>query len=158
GMVYGIVLNRLSVVIISHQFYRESRPRLGWDRDAAKEIFQLGRFIMPSSAITLVLNQYDKAVFPRLFSLQLLGVYAVASNISGPIESLINTASRLILYPRCAHNFRTDRATFPVKYYLENAKLFIGILAIPAAIGGTAHLLIALLYDPRYQRAAEVLQ
>lgn len=158
GMLYGMVLSRVCVVIISHQFYRESRPRLQWDRAAAKEIFSLGRFIMPSSAITLVLNQYDKAIFPRLFSLQLLGVYAVAGNIDGPIESLINTASRLILYPRCAHNYRTDQATFPVKYYTENFKLFIGILAIPACVGGAAHLLIDLLYDPRYRRAAEVLQ
>lgn len=158
GMLWGMVLSRVCVVSISHLFYRESRPKLQWDRAAAKEIFSLGRFIMPSSAITLVLNQYDKAVFPRLFSLELLGVYAVAGNISGPIESLINTASRLILYPRCAHNYRTDESTFAVKYYTDNLKLFIGILAIPASIGGAAHLLITLLYDPRYRQAAEVLQ
>lgn len=158
GMVYGILLNRLAVVIISHYYYRESRPRLSWDRAAAKEIFQLSRFILPSTALTLLLSQYDKAIFPRLFTLQLLGVYAVASNISAPIESLINTASRLILYPRCAHNYRTDKTTFPIKYYLENAKLFAGILGIPAAIGGAAHFVIALLYDPRYQGAAAVLQ
>jgi O-antigen/teichoic acid export membrane protein len=74
------------------------------------------------------------------------------------VESIITKASRMVLYPRCAHNFRLDKATFSLKYYLENARLFLAILAIPAAIGGGAHFLVTVLYDPRYAGAAAVLQ
>lgn len=158
GMVYGTLLGRLTVVVISHRFYRELKPRLHWDRSAAKEIFEYARFVTPSSILTMFLNQYDKAVFLRMFTLDLLGSYSLAGNMSGPIESLITKASRMVLYPRCAHNFRTDRENFTKKYYVENTRLFIGILAIPAAIGGAAHLIISLLYDPRYIEAASVLQ
>lgn len=158
GMVYGVLLNRLIVVCNSHRFYRELRPRLQWDRAAAKEVFEYTRFVMPSSILTIFLNQFDRAVFLRFFQLQLLGIYSLAGNISAPVESLITKASQMVLYPRCAHNFRTDRKTFALKYYVENAKLFIAVLAVPAAIGGAAHFIIRVLYDPRYAQSAEVLE
>lgn len=157
-MIYGVLLNRLIVVCISHRFYREFRPTLQWDRAAAREIFEYTRFIMPSSILTIFLNQFDRAVFLRFFDLQLLGIYSLAGNIAAPVESLINKASQMVLYPRCAHNFRTDRSTFSLKYYRENTKLFIAVLAVPAALGGAAHFMIRLLYDPRYINAAAVLE
>lgn len=158
GMLYGILVNRLMVVILSHRFYREIAPRIQWDRAAAKEIFEYTRFVMPSSALSLFLNQFDNAIFLRFFDFRLLGIYSLAGNIAAPVESLIGKASQMVLYPRCAHNFRTDRSTFSSKYYVENTKLFIATLAAPAAIGGAAHFLIRVLYDPRYAQAAEVLQ
>jgi O-antigen/teichoic acid export membrane protein len=108
--------------------------------------------------MTIAMTQFDKVVFLRLFDLKLLGIYGLAGNIAAPIESLINKISNQVLYPRCAHNYRTDRDTFSVKYYTENVRLFLSILIVPAAIGGGARLLIAILYDQRYAQAADVLQ
>lgn len=158
GMLYGLLVNRAVAVGMSHLFYREMRPRLQWDWAAAKEIFEYTRFVMPSSAITVFLQQFDRVIFLRLFDFRLLGIYGLAGNIANPVEQLITRASRMVLYPRCAHNFRTDRGTFSVKYYLENTNVFMATLAIPAALGGAAHFLIRVLYDPRYAEAAEVLQ
>lgn len=158
GMVYGAIASRLTAVVISHRIYPEIRPHLGWSWAAAKQISRYTRFVMPSTMLTLVTNQYDKAVFLRLFDLRLMGLYALAGNISSPIEGLITKASNMVLFPRCAHNFRVDRDTYSLKYYLENTKLFIAILAIPALVGGAAHFLITTLYDPRYTEAAEVLE
>jgi lipopolysaccharide exporter len=158
GMVYAALLNRLLLVLLSHRFYRDLRPHLQYDRTAAREIFKYTRFVMPSSMLTLVLDQFDKAAFLRLFELPLLGVYGLASNIASPIEGLIGKASHMVLYPRCAHNFRANRDSFSLRYYTENIRLFAGTLAIPAVIGGAAHLIVTLLYDPRYERAGAVLQ
>ena len=158
GMIYATIINRLVYTVMTYQFYRELRPRLYFDRAAATEILRFTRFTMPSSILTLALTQFDKIVFLRLFSLNLLGIYGLAGNIAGPVEALIAKISQLVLYPRCAHNSRTDRGSFSIKYYTENAKLFISILIMPAAVGGAAHLLISALYDSRYAAAADVLQ
>lgn len=158
GMLYGVLVNRIIVVALSHRYYRDIRPSLQWDWSAAKEIFEYTRFVMPSSVLTLFLNQFDRAIFLRLFDFRLLGVYSLATNITSPVENLITKASQMVLYPRCAHNFRTDKTTFSRKYYLENIKVFVAILGIPAAVGGAAHFLITALYDPRYADAAAVLQ
>jgi O-antigen/teichoic acid export membrane protein len=113
---------------------------------------------MPSSLLTLALSQFDKMVFLRLFDLPLLGVYGLAGNIAGQMESLISRISQTVLYPRCAHNFRTSPETSTLSYYTENVKLFMILLFLPAAMGGGAHLVIAVLYPSRYAQAGVVLQ
>jgi len=158
GMIYGILVYRLMITVISHRFYRELRPRFQFDRQAARAVLKFTKFTMPSSLLSIAISQFDKVVFLRLFDLRLLGIYGLASNIAGPVESLIARISNQVLYPRCAHNFRSDRGTVTSKYYSENVRLFISILIMPALIGGGARLVISLLYDPRYAQAAAVLQ
>ena len=158
GMIYGILLNRLLITAFSYRFYPEFRPKLHFDRAAAREILKFTRFTMPSSLLTIAVMQFDKIVFLRLFDLKLLGFYGLGGNIAAQSESLITKISNQVLYPRLAHNFRCDRDSFSLKYYTENLRLFISILIVPAAIGGAARLLIAILYDSRYAQAADVLQ
>jgi lipopolysaccharide exporter len=158
GIAFALLLNRLMMTVLSYQFYRELRPRLFIDLRAAREILVYSKFTVPSSLLVLGLNQFDKIVFLRLFDLRLLGIYGLAGNIAGSIEALISKISQAVLYPRCAHNFRENPDTATKRYYTENTKLFVGILAMPAAVAGAAHLLITLLYDSRYSQAGSVLQ
>lgn len=157
GMIYGILLNRLLVTALSYAFYRDSRPRLMIDRGAARELLRFTRYAVPSSLVTIGLNQFDRAIFLRLFDLHLLGVFSLAGNIAAPVDGLINKVGQLVLYPRCAHEFRTDPGRFALRYYTRNTSLYVSILALPAAIGGSAQLLIHLLYDPRYVQAGAIL-
>ena len=158
GMAFGMLLNRLIMTVLSHRLYRDLRPRLFIDLAAAREILVYSKFTVPSSLLTLGLTQFDKVIFLRLFDLRLLGLYGLAGNIAGSIETLISKISQAVLYPRCAHNFRENPDTAAKRYYTENTKLFAGILAMPAAICGAAHLIITLLYDSRYSEAGSVLQ
>ena len=158
GMIYGTLLQRGMTSAISYFYYPEHRPRLYWDRTAAREVLKFTRYTLPSSLLTLGLSQFDKVVFLRLFDLNLLGVYGLGGNIAGSAESLISKISQMVLYPRVAHNFREDPAGFTLKYYRENIKLFASILLLPAAVGGSAQFLITLLYPARYALAGSVLQ
>lgn len=158
GMALAILLNRFIIVALSYQFYKDMRPRFQLDWPAAREILDFSKFTIPSSMLTLIVNQFDKVLFLRLFDLPLMGVYGLASNLAGSVDALIHKVSQAVLYPRCAENYRADPSTAGEKYYTENVKVFASIIAIPALIGGAARLLIALLYDPRYAEAGLVLQ
>jgi O-antigen/teichoic acid export membrane protein len=158
GMIFGTLLGRVMITLLSYQFYKELRPRLTFDWAAAKEILGFTKFTMPSSILTLALSQFDKVVFLRLFDLSLMGVYGLAGSIAGPVESLITKISQMVLYPRSAHDFRTERETASTKYYIDNVKLFLSIMFLPAAIGGAARFVITVLYPSRYGEAAAVLQ
>jgi O-antigen/teichoic acid export membrane protein len=158
GIAFAMLLDRLIITVLSYQFYRELRPRFLIDPAAAREILVYSKFTIPSSFLTLALNQFDKVIFLRLFDLRLLGIYSLAGNISGSIEAVIAKISQTVLYPRCAHNFRENPATATKRYYTENTKLFASILAMPAALCGASHLIITLLYDTRYSEAGSVLQ
>lgn len=158
GMVYGVLLNRLLMTLLSYRYYPELRPRLELDARSARELFRYTRVTIPSSLLTLALTQFDKIVFLRLFDLNRLGVYGLAGNIASAIEMLISRICEMVLYPRCAHDFRTNPDTFALRYYTTNTRLFVSVLIIPAAVGGAARLLIAVLYDPRYAQAGAILQ
>ena len=158
GIAFSMLLNRLILTVLSHLFYRELRPRFALDLTAAREILSFSKFTIPSSFLTLALNQFDKTIFLRLFDLGLLGIYGLAGNIAGSIEGVISKVSQSVLYPRIAHNFREHPDTATTRYYTENVKLFAGIIAMPAAVCGAAHFLITLLYNSRYAAAGSVLQ
>jgi lipopolysaccharide exporter len=156
GLVYGVLLNNLMLTIMSYQFFKEFRPRLHFDRTAAREVLRFTKFSMPSSLLTLALSQFDKIVFIRLFDLRLLGVYGLAGNMSAPVEGLIAKISQLVLYPRCAHDYRANPETFSHKYYTQNTRLLFSILILPAVAGGAAHVIVSALYPSRYAEAETV--
>lgn len=158
GIAFAIIISRTIMTGLSWTFFTDKRPRLQVDWAAAREILSYSKFTIPSSMLTLCMNQFDKVVFLRLFDLRLLGVYGLAGNIAGSVEALITKISQSVLYPRCAHNYRTDPDTLAVKYYRENTKILAAIIGMPALVGGAGRLLIALLYDPRYAQAGMVLE
>jgi lipopolysaccharide exporter len=158
GMAFGMLLNRLIMTIVSLQIYKDLRPRFYIDKAAAREILVFAKYTIPSSFLSLGLNQFDKVVFLRLFDLRLLGLYGLASNIASSIETVITRISQGVLYPRCAQMFRDDPDSATRRYYTENTKLFVSILAMPAAMFGAGQFVVSLLYNSRYAEAGAVLQ
>lgn len=158
GILYSILLQRLLMMLLSWQIYRQNRPSLAFDKRDAREILKFTRFTMPSSLLSLGLSQFDKMVFLRLFDLRQLGVYGLAANMGAPLESLITKISSSVLYPRIAHDMRTDPAGAPVRYYTENRNLFASMLTLPAVVGGAAQLIVALLFPARYSATGQLLE
>jgi lipopolysaccharide exporter len=150
ALVIGFLVQRALLAASSHFFYREVGVGFAFDREAAREQFRFARVVTPSSFITMLLNQYDKLVFLRLFDATALGIYSIAGNMLMPIKNIINNNARLILYARCADYVRTDRNTVRERYYNENRKLiFLGML-LPVIVAGFSQSIVSVLYDPRY--------
>lgn len=158
GMVYGVLFSSLLMLVLSYCVAGAQRPRFHYDREAARDLFGFARFVGPSSAVTLLLNQYEKLVFLKLFDLSQLGLYGIATSITSPVEGLISRLSRFVLYPRCAENNRTQRDSSRELYYRQNAKIFLIMLALPACVAGGADVIVRVLFDPRYYGAAFILQ
>ena len=155
--IYGTLLQRVITVIASHFFYRNIGVGFAFDREAMKDQFHFGKFVLPSSLLTIVLSQYDKVVLLKLFDLTTLGIYGLAGNMIGPVAGLINHNCRVVLYPRCAEYFRSSRETAAHRYYTENAKLLTVVTLPPMVIAGFSQPIVALLYDSRYQGAGIML-
>jgi lipopolysaccharide exporter len=157
ALIYGVLLQRAILTISSHLFYRTVGIGVAFDREALAEQFRFARLVMPSSLLTMVLSQYDKLVLLKLFDLALLGIYGIAGNMLAPISGVIVHNARVVLYPRCADYFRTNRATACVRYYNENKRLFTIGAMLPASVAGFSQLIVAILYDPRYAAAGTML-
>jgi lipopolysaccharide exporter len=158
GILYGILLQRTMMTLISHFFYRTNRPWFQMDSDARRDLFSLSKYMIPAGILSLMLSQFDRLVFLRLFDLRLLGIYGVAGSVSGPVSGLVDQIYRGVLYPRCADYVRTDRQGAHIRFYRENTKLFFLVLALPPLIAGAADFIVQLLYDERYAFAGVILQ
>jgi O-antigen/teichoic acid export membrane protein len=157
ALIIGFLLQRALLAFSSHIFYREIGVGFAFDREAVREQFRFARVVTPSSFITMLLNQYDKLVFLRLFNATALGIYSIAGNMLMPIKNIISNNARLILYARCSDYFRTDRSTARDRYYNENKKLiFLGML-LPVMVAGFSQSIVSVLYDPRYEFGGYVL-
>ena len=155
--IYGSLLQRFLMMVVSHFYYREIGIGIAFDREAMRDQFNFGKFVLPSSLLTIVLSQYDKVVLLKLFDVSLLGIYGLASNMIGPASNLVGHNCRSVLYPRCSDYFRGAREAVMGRYYGENKKLITVITVPPMIIAGLSQLLVVLLYDDRYHGAGTIL-
>lgn len=158
GMVYGMLLERALHSAVSFAFYRDRWPSFAMDRKAARAAFDFGKYVMPTSILTMALGQYDKLVLVRLFDLKALGIFGVGGSVAGPADALTTRLCQVILYPRCAAVFRATPHTLRERFYSDNFKLLLLITAMPPLLAGAGQAIIDLLYDPRYREAGFVLQ
>ena len=156
GLIFGYILNGLITTILSYSFFKNLRPALLIDRMAAKEVLRFTKYSTPSSLLTLALSQFDKIVFVKLFDLRLLGLYGLGSNMAAPFEGLISKISQMVLYPRCAEDYREHRESFAWRYYTQNTKLLASMLVFPPLAFGAAHVIVSILYPHRYAEAETV--
>jgi lipopolysaccharide exporter len=157
ALIYGYLLQRALITLGSYLFYRDVGVGIAFDREALADQFRFGRLVLPSSMLTIVLSQYDKLVLLKLFNLATLGLYGVATNMIAPISGIIVHNARVVLYPRCAEYFRTDRATARARYYGENTRLLTLGVALPALVAGFSQSIVSILYDARYAMVGNIL-
>lgn len=158
ALIYGSLLQRALLTVGSYFFYRDIGVGIAFDKEALNDQFKFGRFVWPSSVLSIVLTQYDKVVLLKFFGLTLMGIYSIAGNMIGPITGVIVHNARVVLYARCSEYFRTSRATACSRYYNENRKLLMMGVLFPACVAGFAPLIVAVLYDARYAMVGTVLR
>jgi len=158
AIVIGMIVHRLMMTVASHLLYREFRPRFQIDRAAAADLFQITKFVLPASILTLLMTQYDKALFLKLFDLRLLGLYGLAMGIVQIVDQRLVRLARTVLFPRCAEAFRQNPTKLREVYYRGNIRYHALALAVPALLGGIAPWLVTAAFDPRYEYAGFILQ
>ena len=158
GMLYGIILQTLITTVASHFFYRDRRPRIQLEPAASRDLFAFSKFVIPSSIIAMLLSQFDKFIFLKLFDLRLFGIYGIAGGLASPATGLGDQLSRAVLFPRCAEYARSNPKTAHLNFYHNNSLIFIAILAFPPIVAGAADVIVQLLYDERYAYASVIVR
>lgn len=158
ALVFSILLQRSLMTLCSYFVYPENRPRIGIDKTILLPLFNFAKVIMPASMLNLAFSQYDKIIFLKLFDIRVMGLYGVATNMSGTVSGLAIKVSHTVLYPRCAHWNLTTPALFAQKLYAENKKMLLPLVVLPAMVGGLAQPIVDIIYDPRYSQAGMILK
>jgi O-antigen/teichoic acid export membrane protein len=158
ALVIGGVVAELVRTAVSHRLVPGYRNRFEWDPEAARAIYDFGKWILLSSACFFVAGQADRLYLGRLGGVQILGVFGVAALFTESLLTLVTNLTQGVLYPALSQVAREQPARVCEAYY--RARRLLDLLALPlcGALCAAGSSLIHLLYDPRYHEAGWMLQ
>jgi O-antigen/teichoic acid export membrane protein len=157
ALVAGVLSASFIKTLLSYWLIPNYRNRFAWDKDAAEEIFNFGRWIFLSTAMTFLATQADRMFMGKLFPLDILGIYTVAFTFASLPQSIIAQLSAKVIYPLIARCVYLPRENLRAKI-LDKRKLILlsmGFLIVLLVCFGDY--VIYFLYDDRYARAAWML-
>lgn len=156
AIVSGALTTTACKVVIGH-LIADSPDRFRWDREAASELFKVGRWVFLSTALVFGCVQADRLVFAKMITKEQLGVYVVALRLAVAVAELLRHMTGSILFPvlcRIAHSGGDLRATFGQHRALIVA---CGGMMLTAMCGGGGALM-DLLYEDEFAAGGWILQ
>jgi O-antigen/teichoic acid export membrane protein len=132
--------------------------RIAFERRYARELWNFARFVTSSSIITLLLLQCDKLVFGRIMSLDNFGLYILAGNLASAPLAFTSAYSSRVLYPAYAQLWREGHDNLRAQFYAKRRLPSLLYTFAAGGLIGSAPLIVAILYDPRYAGAATYLR
>jgi len=156
ALVLGSVFTSAAALIASYLTIPGARHRFMIDPASAREIIVFGKWIFLSSIIYFLAMNYDRLYFAKQIPLELLGVYAIARSMADMLTMLVNRTSTWVIFPHVASMESTApevRASL-----LHSRRTVLLLVALSFAIFvAISDGIIRLLYDARYETAAEIL-
>jgi O-antigen/teichoic acid export membrane protein len=153
AMIAGMVLQSALRVVLSYTWFSDSKQSPARDPAISREFLAFSKLILATSASTLVILQTDKLVLARLFSLEQFGLYALALSLASAPMAIGDSYISRVVFPVYAQIWRTQPdAIADVYYRVRRSASLLYAFACGGLIGG-AHLLVTILYDPRYAGA-----
>ncbi len=152
----GSLTQTLLLVALSHIVLPGSRNGFSWDKTAARELFQFGKWIFISTAITFLAFQADRLLIPKLEGVGESGIYGRAGALAGMATGLMSTFVGKLIFPvysRMHQEGRDIRTEFGRVH--STAAAFAALLVIGMLSAGPA--LCWTLYGSAYHDAGWML-
>ena len=149
----GGVIGALATMVLSHFLIPENRPKFTWDVKAKNEIFSFGRWIFIATAMHFLANQSDRLILGKLLTLGQLGVYTIAFTLADMPRQIMARISNGIVFPIAAKKKDIPRSELREKILSQRRLLLLGLATFVALLAGLGDILIAFLYDDRYEEA-----
>ena len=149
AIIIAMIVQSAVRAILSYVMFQDGRHRFAFDRALGREFWRFSRIILMSSFIALLLNQTDKLVLARIFSLSEFGLYAVATSLATVPAAFVASYLSRVIYPVYAAVWNNAPADLPRVFY--DARWRVSCLYAFAAGGlvGGAPFVVRLLYDTR---------
>jgi O-antigen/teichoic acid export membrane protein len=144
-------------MIWSHRLTSSYHNRFHWDSGAAKEILSFGKWVFVSTALTFLSAQVDNLVLGKIFSLEFLGVYIIASVFANIPRQIIGQLSAKLIYPIISSQIQLQRNALRQKIMTKRRPLLLLVAPFLAVLIGFGDLIILTLYDERYAQGAWIL-
>ena len=85
--------------LVASYLVTPGRPVLAWDRDAMRQAFHFGKFILAAAALNMIITQLDNLAIGAQLGAAALGIYMIAYRISEIPKLIITQTAFRALYP-----------------------------------------------------------
>lgn len=156
ALLLGGLLVGLSMTIGTYLLIPNMRHRLTLDRSALREIIGFGKWVFLASLLYFAAMNFDRLYLGQAFSLAVLGVYGIARSLADTANLLVARFGTLIIFPAVAASNHVGEQLRKKIGLTRTRVLILAAVAISLFVA-TSDALVALLYDERYQAAAQML-
>ena len=154
------VITATVTTIFSYLFFKGDTPRLHWDKKAARELFNFGRWVIVATALTFLARQGDSLIVSKAVSTEQLGMFSIAIALSKLVDQVVSKLNWSVLVPAYSEMHRDSDDSHAKER--KRLKIKLGMFALAAPIILVFSLLgrdvIGLMYDPRYRDAGWMLE
>lgn len=157
ALVGGNVIANSLKLFWSHRLEPEVSNRFAWEKSAAAELFSFGKWIFISTIMTFLAGQADRLILGRLFSLKLLGLYAVALTLAELPRQVMLKITSQVMFPIISQYVDLGRSELRQKILQKRWYLLVGLAFLVTGLASFGDFLILFLYDERYNQAAWML-
>jgi O-antigen/teichoic acid export membrane protein len=157
-LLIGTHVGALVTLALSHFWLHGPRDRLRWDAGCAAEIIGIGRWILASSALYVLSSNGDRLMLAAWMTQAQLGFYAIALTLAQAVEMAVGRLTLSVAVPAFAEVMRRDPAELPKVFWKMRMPLDAVALAVSGLLFGLGQVIVAVLYDSRYQDAGHILQ
>ena len=157
ALVGGAIAGSALKLVASHLFLRGGSDRLRWDPRSARELVGYGKWIFVSTMLTFFAAELDRLVFGKMIPIGELGVYSIATMISGmPVQAILAVGSS-IAFPAYSRIHREGGDVERAFDQLRRPLVVIGGVGLSVLLA-CGDQIISILYDARYAGAGWMLR
>lgn len=158
ALVAGGLVATLTVTVLSHAWISGTANRFRLEKKSLHELVGFGKWIFISSAVGILAINGDRLLLGGYVDAHTLGLYAIAILIAGSIEGLLSRLFATVSLPAMSEVARTRPDQLRATYYKLRTPGDLLLLFLCGLLFAAGHLVIDLLYDPRYSAAGGMLQ
>ena len=157
ALAFGTLIGSVVTVILSHVIFPSKANSFGWDKSAASELFNFGKWLLLSSSLGFISLRGDRIIFSFFMTTGDLGRYAIALALIDAVKHLFAKLGD-IWFPALSEIYRERPKDFVSYYYKIRKYQDVIIFLIAGFLMSTGDLIVSILYDERYAIAGWMFQ
>ena len=157
GLVFGVIVNAVSMTLLTHTLIPGPRMSLAWDSEIFSRIWRYGKFILGSTPLTFISTQGDRFIFAALLDTKTFGIYSIAQVWISALNGICGSLSTRVGFSGLAEVYRKNPAALPSRFVRVQIATDIMFFACFATVALGGPVLVNTLYTETYAMVGDIL-
>ena len=157
GLVFGMIVNAVSMTLFTHTLIPGPRMSLAWDSDIFSRIWRYGKFILGSTPLNFINAQGDRFILAALLDTKTFGLFSVAAIWVSALTRICRSVSARVGFSGLSEVYRKNPAALPRRFLKVQIATDIMFFACFATVALGGPVLVNTLYTETYAMVGDIL-